>query len=92
MVRGAGHDVGVRAIEVEDDHGPVIGEHTAARPDLVDESAEADLPQQEHGLTWHEPIAVLRHTYEDVESVPAVSIPNDFLTASGDVKRERQKS
>lgn len=88
MVGRAGHDLGVRAVEVEDDDGSVIGQHTATRSDLVNESAGADLPQQEHGLTRHEPFAVLRHTYEDVESAPAVSTPNDFLTAEGD--RDRQ--
>jgi hypothetical protein len=81
MVRGAGHDIGVRAVEVEDNDGSVIGEHAPTRSDLVNQTADANLPEQEHGLTRHEPLAVLRHTSYDAESARTVSIPNLFLTA-----------
>ena len=63
MVRGAGHDFGLRAVEMEHDHVLVIGEHTATRSDLVDQPARADLTQQEHRFASRESLAVLRHTY-----------------------------
>jgi hypothetical protein len=56
----------------------------------VDEPAGADLSQQEHRLTGHEPLAVLHHTSRDVEIRTGVSTPNDFLTRADRTKRRHQ--
>ncbi len=51
VVRRAGHDLCVGAVEVEDDDRSVVVQHVGARADLVDLTACADLPQQVDGLT-----------------------------------------
>jgi hypothetical protein len=76
----AGNNLGVRAVEVEDDHVSVVGKHVCARSELVDPAARAHLSQQVHRLTRCKPIAVLRHTSRDVEGTTSVSAPNGFLT------------
>jgi len=80
MSRRAGHDLGVRPVEVEDDHGPAVGEHAGARADLVDLAAGAHLPQQVDRLTRCEWLATFAHIWVDVDARPSVSAPNDFLT------------
>jgi hypothetical protein len=62
VVCRAGHDLSLPSVEVEDDHGAVIGEHVRARADLVDLSAPVHLSQQVHRLARCKPIAVFPHT------------------------------
>ena len=76
----AGNNLGVRAVEVEDDHVSVVGKHVCARSELVDPAARAHLSQQVHLLTRCKPLAVLRHTSRDVAGATSVSAPNGFLT------------
>jgi hypothetical protein len=80
VVCRASHDLGGRAVEVKDDHGPVVGENVRARADLMDLAACAHLPQQEHRLTRCKPLVAFPHTCKDVERTTSVSAPNDFLT------------
>jgi hypothetical protein len=80
MVRRAGHDLGARGIEMEDDHGPVVGEHMGARADRVDLATRANFSRQVDPLTRCMPLAAWRHTSRDGESTTEVSAPNGFLT------------
>ena len=80
MVCRAGHDLGARGIEMEDDHGPVVGEHMGARADRVDLATRANFSRQVDPLTRCMPLAAWRHTSRDVESTTEVSVPNGFLT------------
>ena len=64
MVCRAGHDLGVGAVEVEDDDSSVVGQHVCARADLVDLAARPHLLQQVDGLTRYVPLAALPHTLE----------------------------
>ena len=65
---------------MEDDHGPVVGEHMGARADRVDLATRANFSRQVDPLTRCMPLAAWRHTSRDVESTTEVSAPNGFLT------------
>ena len=80
MTCRAGNNLGVRAVEVEDDYMSVVGKHMCASSDLVNPVAHAHLSLQVHRLTRRKPLAVLRHTSRDVEGTTSVSAPNGFLT------------
>jgi hypothetical protein len=80
MVCRAGHDLGARGIEMEDDHGPVVVEHMGTRAGGVDLATRANFSRQVDPLTRCMPLAAWRHTSRDVESTIEVSTPNGFLT------------
>ena len=80
VARRTGHDLGVGAVEVENDHVSVIGEDVRARSDLVDPVARADLPRQVDPLARCKPLAAFRHASTDVAGTTSVIAPNGFLT------------
>jgi hypothetical protein len=80
VVCRAGDDLGVSAIQVENDGGTVNREHVGARADLVDLPAALHLPQEVHALTRPDLRPASSHACRDVDRETSVFDPNDFLT------------